>query len=396
MKHQWKPLLLVAYVFVFTGAVICMNDILLPSLKDFFKLSYVQASFVQQSFYLVYLVFPIPLAYYLSRVGYKTSLVSALVVCGTGAFLFFPAYLIASYPLALAALFIISIGITLINVAANPLAALLGDPSGSHVRVNFVQLFSRIGFSITPVIATRLIYSDGANVNFHFPYLVLGAGSVLVAGLIIFSTIPSLRPEKLSGFSVVSIFSQAKAYPQLYLGAIAMFFHMGAESCTAGFYISYLKEVSGFDSAKTAQFLTYYYIASTVISLLGIYLLQVFSAGRLLAVFGMGMVLMCLLASFTTSHLNPYYLVGMGAFISIMFPCVFSLGIEGLGSFTEKGSALINMAVVGGAVFPPIQGMIADARSVQLSYIVPCCCFMVVIAYGIYCGRKPAYISGVS
>lgn len=388
MKHQWKPLLLVAYVFLFTGSIICMNDVLLPSLKDFFHLSYVQASMVQQSFYLVYLIFPIPIAYYISRYGYKTALVTALVICSIGGALFIPAYYSMSFALALVAVFIISIGVTLVNVAANPLAALLGDPSGAHVRVNFVQLFSRIGYSLTPIVATKLIYGDNGNITFHIPYLILGVGTLLFALFIFFSSLPALKPEVEKGFNLVAIIKGSRKYPQLFWGAIIMFFYMGAESGTAGFFISYLRDVSGFNPDQTARFLTYYYIASTVVCVIGIFLLQVVSPGRLVALFGIGMVLMYLLAAFTRSEWNPWYLIGMGAFISIMFPSIFSLGIEGAGGFTEKGSALINIAVVGGAVFPPLQGMVADARGVQLSYLVPCFCFILIIVYGIFCDRR--------
>lgn len=169
-----------------------------------------------------------------------------------------------------------------------------------------------------------------------------------------------------------------------------MFFYMGAEAGTAGFFINYLRDssVAGFSAEKAARFLTYYYIASTIFCITGIYLLQFVSPGKLLAVFGIAMVVLYLFAAFTNSSLNPYYLVGLGAFISIMFPCIFSLGIEGAGSFTEKGSALINIAVVGGAVFPPLQGIIADLKGVQLSYLVPCCCVILIIIYGIFCARR--------
>src|SRR5665647_2910171 len=149
MKHQWKPLLLVAYVFLFVGAIICMNDILLPSLKNFFHLSYTQATRIQQSFYLVYLIFPIPISYFISRYGYKTGLLTALAICSIGCSLFIPAYFASSYILVLVALFVVSIGVTLINVAANPLATMLGTPDGAHARINFVQVFSRIGYSLT-------------------------------------------------------------------------------------------------------------------------------------------------------------------------------------------------------------------------------------------------------
>ena len=169
-----------------------------------------------------------------------------------------------------------------------------------------------------------------------------------------------------------------------------MFFYVGAEACTAGFFINYLRDssIAGFSADKTAKFLTCYYIAATVVSLVGIYLLQFVSPGRLVAVFGIGMVILYLLASLTTSALNPYYMVGLGAFISIMFPSLFSLGIEGVGNFTEKGSALINIAVVGGAVFPPLQGMLADAKGIQISYLVPCFCFILIVVYGIFCDRR--------
>lgn len=388
MMHQWKPLLLVAHVFLFTGAIICMNDILFPSLKDFFQLSYVQASMVQQSFYLVYLIFPIPMAYYISTYGYKTALVTALVICGAGGALFFPAYYAASFPIALIAVFIISTGVALVNVAANPLAALLGDPSGSHVRVNFVQLFSRIGYSVTPVVATRLIYGDHGSINFHVPYLVLGAGTLLFALFIFFSSLPKMKPAVEKGFSFFAIVRESRKYPQLFWGAIIMFFYMGAESGTAGFAISYLREVSTLAPDDTARYLMYYYVSSTIMCVIGIFLLQVVSPGRLVALFGLGMVSMYLLAAFTKSDWNPYYLLGMGAFISIIFPSVFSLALEGAGGFTEKGSALINIAVVGGALFPPLQGWVADTKGVQLSYLIPCVCFVLIVVYGVYCDRQ--------
>ncbi len=256
MKHQWRSLLLVACVFLFTGSLICMNDILLPSLKDLFKLSYVQATFIQQSFFLVYLIFPIPIAYFISKFGYRKSVATALAICGAGCMLFLPAYFSLSYIIALLAIFIVSIGVAMINVAANPLAALLGHPSGSHVRVNIVQLFSRVGYSFTPIVATRLIYSNDS-ISFHLPYLFIGIGTVLFALLILFSSLPALKPEALKDFSFVSIVKQSRKYPQLFWGAIIMFFYMGAEAGTAGFFINYLRDnsIAGFSAEKLRSFL---------------------------------------------------------------------------------------------------------------------------------------------
>ncbi|MBC7745845.1 MAG: MFS transporter [Flavobacterium sp.] len=389
-KHQWKPLLLVAYVFLFVGAIICMNDILLPSLKNFFQLSYTQATRIQQSFYLVYLVFPIPIAYYISRYGYKIGLITALGICTIGCGIFIPAYFTSSYVLVLIALFVVSIGVTLINVAANPLATMLGTPEGAHARINFVQVFSRIGYSITPILGTHLIYGANNSITFYKPYMGLGIGTFLLAIFIFFSVMPAFKPAIAKGFSLISILKESKKYPQLFWGAVTMFFYVGAEACTAGFFINYLqdKSIAGFDADEAAKFLTYYYIAATIIGFVSIYFFRFFSAGKLLAFFGTGMVILLLLIALTNALWNPYYMIGLGVFISILFPTLFSLGIEGTGNFTEKGSALLNIAIVGGAFFPPLQGMIADANGIQISYLVPTLCFLVVVTYGLFCARR--------
>ncbi len=390
MKHQWKSLFLVAYVFLCIGAIVSMNDVLLPSVKEVFRLNFVQATFIQQSFYLVYLIFPIPMAYYISKYGYKNALVSALVICSTGALLFYPAFHNASYLLALSGVFVISVGVTLVNVAANPLAALLGDPSGSHIRVNIVQLFSRIGATLTPILATKIIYGEAAKVSFHLPYLVIGTATFLLGIGIFFSRLPAFKPAIEKGFSLSAIVKESRQYPQLFWGAIIMFFYIGADASTAGFFISYLRDpaIAGFSPDKAANYLSLYYLSATVFSFIGIYLLQFISPGRLITISGIGMVTLYSLAIFTVSHLNPYIMVGLGAFISIVFASIFSLSIEGAGDFTERGSALINIAIVGGAVFPPIQGWLADSQGVQVSYIIPCLCFILIIAYGRFCDRR--------
>jgi len=390
MKHQMKPLLLVAYIFLFVGAIICMNDILLPSLKTYFRLSYTQATRIQQSFFLVYLFFPIPIAYFISRYGYKVSLITALCICSFGCFLFVPAYFFSSYPVALLALFVVSIGVALINVAANPLATMLGSPEGAHARINFVQVFSRIGYSVTPIVATKLIYHADNSIQFFQPYAGLGTLIVILIVFLFFSAIPSFKPQLVKDFSFFSILRQARNHPQLLWGCIIMFFYVGAEACTAGFFINYLQDntVAGFTAEKAARFLTYYYVVATVVGFASIYLFRFFSAGKLVAIFGVGMIILYLLCALTHSIWNPYFLVGMGVFISIIFPTLFSLGIEHIGDFTEKGSALMNIAIVGGAVFPPLQGMIADHRGIQISYLIPCFCFILIVFYGIYCARR--------
>lgn len=390
MKHQWKSLILVACIFLFTGSIICMNDILLPALKEFFGLSYVQASAVQQPFFLVYLIFPIPIGYYISKVGYKKSLYTALLICSVGSLGLLPAYFLSSFVISLVAIFVVSVGVAVVNVAANPLAALLGDPSGSHIRVNIVQLFSRAGYLLTPTAATALVYSESGSVSFYLPYVLLGVGTLIFAAFIFISPLKAPSSALPQGFSFLKILKESTKYPQLFWGAIIMFFYMGAEVGTVGFLINYLTDESGpgFSVDKAAMFLTYYYVAVAVFSFLGLFLLQYVSPGRLVAIFGLGLVAMYVLVAFTTSSWNPYYLIAAGGFISIMFPTIFSLSIEGIGTFIEKGSALVNIAIVGGAILPPLQALIADAAGVQRSYVVPALCCCLIVAFGIYCHSR--------
>ncbi|HEX3935157.1 MAG TPA: hypothetical protein VHW43_10800, partial [Puia sp.] len=227
------------------------------------------------------------------------------------------------------------------------------------------------------------------HISFYKPYLGLGMLIFCLFIFIYFSVIPTFKPAMAKGFSFLSILNESRKHPQLFWGAIVMFFYVGAEACTAGFFINYLQDrsIAGFSADMAAKFLTYYYVAATIAGFLAIYLFRFISAGKLVAVFGICMVALLLLCAFTKSSWNPYYMVGLGVFISIMYPTVFSLGIEKIGDFTERGSALMNIAVVGGAFFPPIQGMIADLNGVQASYAVPCFCFVIVASYGFYCAR---------
>src|SRR5674476_1340049 len=181
MRHQYKPLLLLSLMLLMVGSLFCMNDILLPSLITHFKLNYTQATMIQFIFYLTYIVFPIPIAWMIHRYGYKISLLTAMITCAVGCALFFPAKVFDSYPLILAAIFVISTGLTIINVAANPFASMLGDPEGAHQRINFVQVFSRVGYAVTPVVATTLIYNQIGEIRYHFPYLLLAATLMMIA-----------------------------------------------------------------------------------------------------------------------------------------------------------------------------------------------------------------------
>ncbi len=384
MKHQYKPLFLLCMVFLTVGSLFSMNDILLPSLVKHFNLNYTRATMIQFSFYLTYIIFPIPIAWMIHRFGYKVSLLVALLISALGCLLFFPAKEFDSYLVVLVAIFILSTGITVINVAANPFITLLGDPEGAHIRINFVQVFSRMGYAATPLIATALIYSSSGEIRFQLPYLLI-ALCILIIGIFIYiSRMPSLKAPAEEKFSVLSIFTESVRYPHLFFGIVAMFFYVGAEACTAGFFIPYMKSVLGFSNEVAARYLSLYYVFAAAMGLVAVGILRFVKAKKLVGIYGVIMILSYLTCIFLRTGYNAWVLTGLGLFLSIMFPTLFSLAIEDIGAFAGRGSALLNFAIVGGSVFPPLQGMIADSYGVNYSYIVPCLCFIVITVYAFF------------
>jgi FHS family L-fucose permease-like MFS transporter len=372
-------------MFLTVGAMFTMNDIPLPTVKNYFQLSYTQSTLIQVSFYITYILFPIPIARMIHRYGYKVSLLVALGLSATGCFIFIPAQFLNSYPVVLTAIFILSTGITVINVTANPLTTLLGKPEGAHIRINFVQSFSRIGYAVTPIFATTLIYGSVAKVRFYFPYLLIGAIIVVIAILIYFSNMPAMRTSEEKTFTVTGMLKDSRQYPHLLFGVVAMFFYVGAEASTAGFFIPYITGHLGISVLEASWYLTLYYILAAAMGLIAsVWLLKFISANMLVGSFGILMVITFLVCILWGTGYNQYILASLGLELSIMFPTLFSLAIEDTGEFKARGSALLNFAIVGGAVFTPIQGILADNFGVSLSYFVPLFCFIIVTIYAFF------------
>jgi FHS family L-fucose permease-like MFS transporter len=372
-------------MFLTVGAMFTMNDVLLPTVKNYFHLSYTQSTLIQVSFYVTYIIFPIPIAWMIHQYGYRVSLLVALGLSAAGCFLFWPAQVLNMYPVVLTGIFVLSTGITVINVAANPLITLLGAPEGAHMRINFVQSFSRIGYAVTPIIAAGLIYGSVGDVRFYLPYMLIGAIITIVGLLIYFSDMPAMKASEEDKFTISGILKGSRKYPHLLFGVIAMFFYLGAESSTAGFFIPYLTNLLGITVSEASWYLTLYYVCAAVMGIIAaIWLLKYISAEKLVGIFGSVMIVTFLVCIFLNTGYNEYVLASLGLELSIMFPTLFSLAIDGIGEFKARGSALLNFALVGGAVFTPIQGVLADNFGVRISYFVPLFCFVVVTIYAFF------------
>lgn len=369
-------------MFLMVGALFCMNDILFPSLIRLFDLSYTAATAIQISFYSVYLIFPLPVAVLIERKGYRYSIIAAMLICSAGCLLFLPAYLSSIFILCLAGLFLLSIGIVVINVAANAYAALLGPPEGSERRINFVQVFSRVGYAVVPVVAVHLIYREG-RVHFDTPYLLIMAVLLILVVLMLRSAMPAIKSDAVHSWRFFSLWRQAGLHPKLIGGVVAMFFYVGAEASIAGFFISYLKDVSHFTEEKAALMLSFYNVAASIVGFLAIGLLRVIRAARLVTIFGTMMIVVFILIISINSHANAWLMVLLGGFLGPMFPTLFGMALDKLGSFTNAGAALTSMAIAGGAFFAPLQGLLADRYGVQTSYVVPMGCFVAIVIYAL-------------
>lgn len=377
-----KAIWILAMVFLVVGALFCMNDVIFPHVKSYFGLSYFQATLIQLTFYLVYLPFPFIVSNKVDQYGYKSAVVAAIIITIVGCFTFYLSYIFSSYFILLGSIFIISTGVMILNVAANPYATLLGSPEQSQLRINFIQVFSRIGYAVTPVLGTYLVESkNGESPTFYLPYLVLAIVFIFILIGIFISNMPSLKPESKINESLASILKKSFTLKKLYIGAIVMFFYVGAEACTASFFINlYMENNASLDTSSI--YLSWYYILAGIGGFGAIYILKYFSAGVTVGVFSSIISILLILIIVNPAFLFPFPLIIIGFFLAMLFPTIFGMAIEGLGDFTNQGSALVSFAIFGGAIFPPIQGLLADRFSVSISYLIPLFCYIVIAIYG--------------
>jgi len=380
-----KPLALVTGLFFLFGFITCLNDILIPHLKSLFTLSYTEAMLVQVCFFSAYFFISIPSGQITYKLGYRKAIIVGLLIAALGTLGFVPAAQFQSYPIFLVALFILASGITLLQVAVNPYVTLLGDPDKGVFRLNLVQAFNSLGTTLAPLLGSAIILASVDKIKgIQLPYLVITAVLVIVA--IIFSKIllpqlqdSSLQQENQSN-SLGQYFKTMKENPRLMLGMLAIFCYVGAEVSIGSFMISWLKEesVAKLTAEEAGRYVAYYWGGAMVGRFLGSYLTAYFSPSLILRIFAGLPCLAILVATNMEGHFSMWGLIGIGLLNSIQFPTIFSLSVEGLGKNTPYASGLLCTCIVGGALIPLLQGIIADNVSLSFSYMVPFICYFYI------------------
>ena len=404
-----RPLAIITTLFFIWGFLTCMNDILVPHLKSIFDLSYTRVMLIQFAFFSAYFVFSVPWSRILNTIGYQRTMVIGLLTMAFGAFFFLPAASAASYPLFLTALLILAAGITGLQVAANPYVVALGKPETGSSRLALTQAFNSLGTMIAPRIGGLLILSaaplamdqlqrltphalhayrveQAASVK--MPYTVIGVALVLLAILIGALRLPKIEGAAYSRGDEVS--DSIWKHPNLVLAAIGIFVYVGAEVSIGSFLINYfeLPAIAGLSAETAAGFVSFYWGGSMVGRFVGAGLLRRVKPGNLLAICAILAATLVATSMLLSGHAAMWAILAVGLFNSIMFPTIFSLGVAELGPLSSNGSGILNMAIVGGAMFPVLQGVIADHVGVHHAFVLPVACYLYIVYFG-FSGSKP-------
>ena len=399
-------LTVVTTIFFMWGFITALNDVLIPHLKSVFTLNYTEVMLVQFTFFGAYFLMSLPSGKVVSRLGYRLSIVAGLVVTGIGALLFLPASMAQSYPLFLLAFFVLASGITLLQVAANPYVSLLGPPRLASSRLNLAQALNSLGTTIAPKLGGLLILSvavlgsaDLAKLpaaqqaayklqQAHLvqgPYLGIALVLFLLALIVWLFHLPAIEGADEHADDAQHTFFDALAHARVWFGMIAIFVYVGAEVSIGSFMINYISMpgIGDMPEARAAGFVSLYWGGAMIGRFAGSALLTRIDARKLLCTFAIIAGLLVLTTMLTQGHVAMWSVISIGLFNSIMFPNIFTLGIEKFGPLAGKVSSLLVMAIVGGAVIPLAQGALADRIGVHHAFVLPLLCYAYIVFYSV-------------
>ena len=385
---------LVVSLFFIWGAATSLNDILIPKLKGLFRLSYAESMLIQFAFFTAYAIVSVPAGALVARLGYGKGIVLGLMVMAAGCLLFLPAAGLGTYGLFLAALFVLAGGITILQVAANPLIANLGAPATASSRLTLAQAFNSFGTTIAPYIGARLILAPiaagGTAPAAVIGHAYFGVAVVLALVALVFWLVRTRLGEASQAASLADSLALMRR-PRLAFGVAAIFVYVGAEVTIGSLMVNYLIQPStlGLDPATAGEHLSFYWGGAMVGRFVGSVILRLGSPGKILAGAAVGAGALVLVSAFSHGGIAGWTLLSVGLMNAIMFPTIFSLALEGLGDKTPEGSGLLCMAIVGGAIIPLISGKMADMVGLSMALLVPVACYAVIAGYGWY-ARKPA------
>jgi len=442
------PLITMTFLFFMWGFITCMNDILIPHLKELFKLTFLQSMLVQFAFFgayfigsLIYFLISYAKGDPINKVGYKKGIIAGIILSAVGCCLFYPAASLSIYGVFLAALFVLGLGFTILQITANAYVTLLGSEESASSRLNLTQAFNSFGTTIAPVLGGHLIFTlfvENGKVtadSTRIPYLIFAGILVFLAIIISRVKLPSFSSEESDEKGLGAL-----KFPQLRMGILGIFCYVGAEVGIGSLLIAFMaqEDIMNLPEAVSKNYLALYWGGAMIGRFLGaislsnldqvkklIYMvlaaaavyLVVFSIvelsfaqtsffiifivlniiafvigksapARTLVLFAGVNIALLLISVFSKGSMALYPILGIGLFNSIMFSNIYTLAISGLGKYVSQGSSLLVMAILGGALVPLIQGAMADSIGIQSSFFLPAACYLYILIFGVYCMKR--------
>ena len=442
VKTDTRAMAVVTALFFMVGFLTCLNDVIIPHLKAIFELNYAEALLVQFAFFSSYAIFSYPGGMIVERFGYKKAMIIGLITMAAGAGMFVPASYVASFPVFLSALIILAAGMTVVQVAINPYVTVIGPSATASSRLNLAQAFNSVGTFIAPSIGAYLILGGVGQItpaklhslpsalqqayratqasSVRMPYIGLALMLLLIAialGVIKLKTQTGVS-QHTQDFRP-GAFSEALErpdsiwhHPWLLFAALGIFTYVGAEVSIGSLLVNYmgLPQIAHLPEQTAAYFLPVYWGGLMVGRFIGSAILQRVRTGLVVGVAATIAFVLVMISMHTTGtgtvytevinvfghprHLilprsTPMWtMLGTGVCLSVMFPSIFTMGIEGLGALTSKGSSLLIAAILGGAIIPEIEGKLADHFGLQPAFIVPAICFVYIGCFGLATVRR--------
>jgi FHS family L-fucose permease-like MFS transporter len=393
------PFIIVTALFGIFGFLTNLNSNLAPKLEEIFKLNHAWSNLVTSAWFFAYLLFSVPSAKLIEKVGYKSTMVISLYIMVAGALLFIPAAGLVSFPLFLTASFVLATGVCALQTSANPYVSILGPEESAPARLTLAQAFNSLGSALAPLIVGAFILTDSSITDeraiahtVQGPYIAIAVSLLVLGFVVMFLHLPAItatrdfRPTDANALAGKSIWS----YSHTVLGMVGIFFYVGVEIALAANAIQFFK-TQGVDSRQTAAVLASFYMFAIMIGrFAGTVVMKWVKASKLLAGLGVFGILLMLLAMVSTGQVAVWSLILCGLANSIMYPTIFALGIAELGPLTSKGSGVITIGNFGGAVIPPLFGYMAvTLGGYRMAFILPIICYLFISYYGAS-GYKPS------
>ena len=393
-KKYTVPFILVTSLFLLWGLANNMTDTLLAAFKRIMDMTDTQTSLILSAFYGSYFCFALPAALFIRKYSYRAGVVLGLVLYATGALLFFPAAKAASYAFYLVAIYIMAGGCSVLETTANPYIMAMGTPETATRRLNIAQSFNPVG-SIAGILVSKYLILDNISLySVSKTYTALGCLLLAIMTVMLFAKMPAGRDAAI-GTSLKATYTRLIANKHYVYGVIAQFFYVGAQVGVWSYTIRIVMQEMGVLEAEASNIFLISMVAFCLSRFFYTWLMKWVRPIKLLAASGVLSMLCSAAVAFTAGKglVMVIFLVLISLFMSLMFPTIYGTALGGITSGehpddSKIAASILIMSILGGALIPSLQGLLSDATSIYVSYLVPAFCFAVVLCYAVFAMRK--------